>query len=66
MLSSFKLLKYRRISAYKIGKALTEATTLAYANKTKKPNTCLDTVEKCSPVNLKSRIVDDKTSGIKF
>ncbi|PWA73209.1 Programmed cell death protein 2, C-terminal [Artemisia annua] len=33
------------------GKALTEATTFASASKTKKPNTCLDTIEKCSPEN---------------
>ncbi|PWA65772.1 Programmed cell death protein 2, C-terminal [Artemisia annua] len=45
-----------------LGKALTEATTLASASKTKKPSTCPDTIENCSPVSLKSRTVDNKTT----
>ena len=49
-----------------LGKALTEATTLTSASKTKKPNTCPDTIEKCSPISLKSRTVDDKTTGTNF
>lgn len=46
-----------------LGRALTEATTLASASKTKKPNTFSDDIDKCSPVTLNSRAVDDKTSG---
>ncbi|KAM0038800.1 putative programmed cell death protein [Helianthus debilis subsp. tardiflorus] len=43
-----------------LGRALTEATALASASKTKKQSTCLDPTDKNSPISLRSRTVDDK------
>ncbi|KAI3794532.1 hypothetical protein L1987_37164 [Smallanthus sonchifolius] len=45
-----------------LGKALTEATALASASKTKKQNTCLDSTNKSTPISLRSRAVDDKSA----
>ncbi|KAI7756886.1 hypothetical protein M8C21_027921 [Ambrosia artemisiifolia] len=45
-----------------LGRALTEATTLASASKTKKQNTCPDSTAKKSPISLRSRSADDKSA----
>ncbi|KAK9062255.1 hypothetical protein SSX86_019441 [Deinandra increscens subsp. villosa] len=45
-----------------LGKALTEATALASASKTRKQNTCPGSTNKSSPVSLRSRAVDDKSA----
>lgn len=45
-----------------LGRALTEATTLASASKTKQTNSCPDTIDKCSPTSLRCTAVDDKTA----
>lgn len=47
-----------------LGRALTEATTLASGSKTKKQNTCPVSTEKNSPISLRSRTVDDKSAGM--
>nr|GEW13883.1 programmed cell death protein 2, C-terminal [Tanacetum cinerariifolium] len=47
-----------------LGKALTEATTLASASKTKNPNTCADTIEKCSPEDNYSKNVASLSTSI--
>nr|XP_043631192.1 programmed cell death protein 2-like [Erigeron canadensis] len=45
-----------------LGKALTEATTLASASKDKKQTTSLDAVDRCSPISLRNRPADDKAT----
>ncbi|KAK1410725.1 hypothetical protein QVD17_37264 [Tagetes erecta] len=45
-----------------LGRALTEATTLASGSKTKKQNACPDSTEKSSPISLRSRSVGDKSA----
>ncbi|XP_024967786.1 programmed cell death protein 2-like [Cynara cardunculus var. scolymus] len=45
-----------------LGRALTEATTLASASQTKRQNTRPDAIAKCSPISLRGRAVDDKTA----
>ncbi|XP_076892185.1 uncharacterized protein LOC143543841 [Bidens hawaiensis] len=45
-----------------LGLALTEATALASASKSKKQNTCPDNTDKTPPISLRSRSVDDKSA----
>lgn len=45
-----------------LGRALTEATTLASASQTKRQHTHPDAIAKCSPISLRSSAVDDKTA----